>query len=72
MYLDEAVGCGVTVHAYGGVLTDGGATVTVAAVMLPICNPINEHLAYLHISNGHFFHGVHAERRSVKHLLYGA
>ena len=40
--------------------------------MLPIGDPIDEHLADLHVGDRHFLHGVHLERRGVQHLLDGA
>ena len=40
--------------------------------MLPIGNPIDEHLADLHVGDWYFLHCVHLERRSVQHLLDGA
>ena len=40
--------------------------------MLPIGNPIDEHLADLYVGDWYFLHSVHLERRSMQHLLDGA
>ena len=40
--------------------------------MLPIGDPIDEHLADLHVSDWYFLHGVHLERGSMQHLLDSA
>lgn len=76
MNLDEAVDGGVAIGLVlprGGLLVlRGRSTVAVAAVMLPVGNPIDEHLPDLNVGDGHFLHSIHLERRSMQHLLDGA
>lgn len=50
----------------------GGAAVVVRAVMLPVSDPIDEHLADLHVGDRHLFDAVHLQCRRVQHLLDGA
>ena len=44
-------------------------SLTVAKVMLPISNPVNEHLPDLNICDWNFFNGVDFQRWAMKHLL---
>jgi hypothetical protein len=50
----------------------GRSAIAVAAVMLPIGNPVNEHLPDLHIRNRHLLDGVHFQCGRMQHLLNGA
>ena len=44
-------------------------SLTVAKVMLPICNPVNEHLPNLNVCDWNFFNGIDFQRWAMKHLL---
>lgn len=46
--------------------------ISMKAVMLPVCDPIVQHLPYLNICNWNFFYCVDFERWSMEHLLYCA
>lgn len=69
MDFDEAVGVlllGARVLALHLV---GRATVIVGTVVLPVRDPVDEHLAYLHIGNWHFLDRIHFECRRMQHLF---
>ena len=46
-----------------------GPTVAVTAVVLPVGNPVDQHLSYLNVCYRHFLHSVHLERWRMQHLL---
>lgn len=75
MYFDEAIhgttAIGLILPRHLLVLRRG-APVAVATVMLPVGNPVNQHLPYLNVRYRHFLHRVHFQCRSMQHFLDGS
>lgn len=75
MYFDEALDGAAAVClvlARSGLVLRGWPSIAVAAVMLPVGNPVNEHLPNLNVCYRHFFDGIHLQRGRMQHLLNGA
>lgn len=56
--LDGAAAGGLVLAGDGRVLR-GWATIAIAAVMLPISYPVDQHLPDLNVRDRHFFYCVH-------------
>lgn len=52
-----------------GVDLDEGVDAPVTAVMLPIGDPVDEHLADLHVGDRHLLNRVHLQRWRMEHFL---